>query len=187
MRFAGRPILIVLLIACGPLPAKPVAKPDPVKPAHVEPPPREYPEVIVRKARSRFTLEVLGAEAVGTIDPGATKVAHSLTVGLRALAGADGFIKLGNKSLDLIDAKTMAGCTDDAAACMTKIAGSAAVDKLIYGYVNDLGEGEYYVHLTLFDSKTGATWKWTGKTYSGDPDLVYTAKVAFDSLIWQGS
>jgi hypothetical protein len=183
----SRLILLVCLIGCGPLPAKPEPRPEPARPTRATPPPREYPPVTVRGARSRFTLEILGAEAVGTIDPGATKVARTLTVGLRALAGTDSAITLGKKNIDLIDAKTMVGCTDDELACLKKIANNIAVDKLIFGSINDLGEGDYYVVFTLFDRKTSATVKWTGRTQAEDPDLVYTAKVAFDSLIWQGS
>jgi hypothetical protein len=183
-----RLLALIVCVACSPPPTPPVKKPvGSATPTSDTPPPREYPPVTVRKARSRFTLEVLGAEAVGTIDPGATKVAHTLTVGLRALAGTDTAITLGKKNVDLIDVRTMVGCSNVDLACAKKIAATLPADKLIYGIVNDLGEGDYYVVLTLFDTKAGTEVKWSGRTQSGDPDLVYTAKVAFDSLIWQGT
>lgn len=184
LAFAG------VVAACGPLPERkppPPTKPAPVPRDAATGDPgnrREYPEVRVHKARSRFSLEVFGVQAIGTVDPGATKTAQSLTVGMRALAGTDDGITLGHKNPELIDAKVMTGCENmDEDDCAKRIAGTVRADRIIFGIVNDLGEGQYYVHVTLFDARTAERTKWTGTTYAEDTDLVYTAKVAFDSLI----
>jgi len=175
---------MIALVACDPVP-RTAAPPSPPPTATRKPGPPDHPPVTVHKARSRFSLEVLGIELVGTLDPVSTEVAHSLTIGLRALARADGQIELGRKNVDLIDARLMAGCVNDELPCMHKIARSLHVDRIVFGIVNALGDGDYYVHVSMLDEATGRLVKWTGTSQSSSADLVYTAEVAFDSLLQQ--
>ena len=177
--------IAVLLCACPP-PARPPAEPTP-KPAPPVPEPeadkvRIYPPVSVHKAARKYTLEVLGVELVGKVNPVGTMAAINLTQWLRKIADDDLFITVGRKNLDMLDAKVLANCGDDEAACVKKIAAALGTDRLLYGIVNDFG-GEFYVSLTMLDATTGKTTTWTGNSYATSRDTEYTAKVALDALI----
>jgi len=177
--------MTLLLYGC------PAPRPDPVEP---EPKParpvpeleadkvRIYPRVTVRKSSTKYTLEVLGVELVGKVNPVGTMAAVDLTQWLRKTADDDRFITVGRKNLDMLDAKVRASCGDDEAACMKQIATTLGVDRLLYGIVNDNG-GEFYISLTMLDAASGRTTTWTGNSYAGSKDTEYTAKVAFDALI----
>ncbi len=134
------------------------------------------------KASTKYTLEVLGVELVGKVNPVGTMAAINLTQWLRKIADDDLFITVGRKNLDMLDAKVLAGCGDDEATCVKKIASALGADRLIYGIVNDFG-GEFYVSLTMLDATTGKTTTWTGNSYATSRDTEYTAKVALDALI----
>jgi hypothetical protein len=176
-------LALAMLAGCPPMP--PPTPATPIKPEPIvtpERPKREIPPVTVAKARSRFSLEVLGVELVGTVDPAAAKAAHTLTDVMRRLAREDGSIAVGSQNTELIDAKLLVDCSNDEPACMVRIAQALRADRIVYGIVNDL-KGEYYVHLTLFDARSGSAVKWTGTTLGSADELEYTAKVAFGSLI----
>jgi hypothetical protein len=178
---------MVLACACSaPAPAPPV-KPPPVAPVPTEEVPEQvriYPAISVRKAGTKYTLEVLGVELVGKVNPVATMASVNLTNWLRKIADDDLFITVGRKNLELLDAKLLAGCDDNETACMQKIAKAVDTDRVLFGIVNDFG-GEFYVHLTMLDASTGRTVKWTGNTFATSRDAEYTAKVALDALIRQ--
>ncbi len=180
-------LAVLLAIAgCGPLDKPPPVKPEPPKKVApvVEISERALPELQVRQARSKFTLEVLGLELVGTIDPAAQKASRTLTTWMRVQAKEDRLITLGTKNTDLIDARLIAGCNDVELACMTTIARSVNADRILYGIVNDL-HGEYYVNLTLLDTVSGTQATWSGTCLATERELAYTAKSAFYSLISQ--
>jgi hypothetical protein len=178
-------VLALLLCACPapraapeeptPKPASPVPEPDADKV-------RIYPPVQVRKAATKYTLEVLGIELVGKVNPVGTMAAVNLTNWIRKIADDDLFITVGRRNLDMLDAKVLAGCGDDEAACVKQIATALGVDRLLYGIVNDFG-GEFYVSLTMLDAASGKTTTWTGNSYAGSRDTEYTAKVALDAII----
>lgn len=177
--------LALLLCACPAAPKDPV-EPTP-KPASPVPEleaekVRIYPPVAVRKSSTKYTLEVLGIELVGKVNPVGSMASLNLTNWLRKLADDDLFITVGQKNLGMLEAKVMVGCDDDEAACVKKIAAELGVDRLLYGIVNDFG-GEFYVSLTMLDAASGKTTTWTGNTYAGSKDTEYTAKVALDALI----
>src|SRR5687767_15021109 len=98
--------LVLAIASCPPVPPpKAPTKPVPSEPIAEAPrPKRELPEVTVVQARSRFTLEVLGLELVGTVDPAAAEVARQLTLVLRNQANTDPLITLGKRNTDLLDA-----------------------------------------------------------------------------------
>ncbi len=184
MRWA---VAVAFLCACPA--ARPVApEPEPVpKPAPPVPEPeadkvRIYPSITVRKSTTKYTLEVLGIELVGKVNPVGTMAAVNLTQWLRKVADDDLFITIGGKNLDLLDAKLLAGCDNNEPPCMQKIAAALGADRLVYGIVNDFG-GEFYVSLTMLDAASGKTMEWTGNSYAGSKDTEYTAKVAIDALI----
>lgn len=176
---------LALLCACPPArpqEPEPPAKPAPPVPELEAEKVRIYPPIKVRKAATKYTLEVLGIELVGKVNPVGTMAAVNLTNWIRKVADDDLFITVGRKNLDMLDAKVMAGCGDDEATCVKQIATALGVDRLIYGIVNDFG-GEFYVSLTMLDAATGKTTTWTGNSYAGSRDTEYTAKVALDALI----
>jgi hypothetical protein len=180
-----RALFVAMLVVSGGCPPPPPAPPKPVeKPAPIPAPPakRELPEVAVVQARTKFSLEVLGIEQVGKVDPQAAAAAKGLTTVLRSLAKADPLITLGTRNTELIDAKVLAGCNNDELPCMQKIAETVGADRIVYGIVND-NKGDYYVHLTILDAKRGTTLTWTGTTLATDDELEYTGKLAFNSLI----
>jgi hypothetical protein len=177
-------LLVVLAVtgACPPTPP-PKIPVKPQEPVSLPPPPtRELPEVTVAQARSRFKLEVLGIELVGTVDPKAAEVARQLTLVLRSLANTDPLIALGKRNADLIDAKVLAGCQNDEPACMEKIASTVGADRIVYGIIND-NKDSYYVHLTMLDARRKVSITWTGNTLASEEEILYTAKVALSSLI----
>ncbi len=176
--------IALLLCACPP-PARPTPEPTP-EPAPVVPEPEDekvriYPPVEVRRSSTKYTLEVLGIELVGKINPVGTMAAINLTQWLRKIADDDLFITVGRRNLDMLDAKVLASCGDEAV-CVKQIATALGADRLIYGIVNDFG-GEFYVSLTMLDATTGKTTTWTGNSYATSRDTEYTAKVALDALI----
>lgn len=180
--------LVVIAATLGACPAAPppVVEPTP-KPAPPVPEPevdkvRIYPPVTVRKSATKYTLEVLGIELVGKVNPVGTMAALNLTNWLRKIADDDLFITVGRSNLDMLDAKVRANCGDDELACVKQIAENLGVDRLIFGIVNDF-DGEFYVSLTMLDATTGKTTTWTGNSYAGSRDTEYTAKVALDALI----
>lgn len=178
-------VVTLLVYACAPAQA-------PVTPKPVEPVPTEqraeqvriYPPVTVRKAGTKYTLEVFGVEQVGKVNPVGTMASVNLTNWLRKIADDDLFITVGRRNLELLDAKVLAGCDDNETACMLKIAKAVGAERLLFGIVNDFG-GEFYVHLTMLDAASGRAVKWTGNTFATSRDAEYTAKVALDALIKQ--
>ncbi len=180
-----RAVVFVLALCACPRPPE-VASPSP-KPANPVPEleadkVRVYPTVSVRKSATKYTLEVLGIELVGKVNPVGSMAAVNLTNWLRKIADDDLFITVGRRNIDMIEAKLLAGCGDDEAACIKRIAESLQVDRLIYGIVNDF-DGEFYVSLTMFDVASGKSTTWTGNSYAGSKDTEYTAKLALDGLI----
>ncbi len=178
--------LLAVLCAC---PAARPADPEPPKPRQAPPVPepeadkvRIYPKVTVRKSSTKYTLEVLGIELVGKINPVGTMAAINITQWLRKIADEDLFITVGQKNMDLLDAKLLAGCDSNEVPCMQKVAASLGADRLIFGIVNDFG-GDFYVHMTMLDAASGTTAVWTGNTFATSRDAEYTAKVALDALI----
>lgn len=178
-------VVALALCACPPRPSE-VVEPTP-KPAAPVPEleaekVRVYPPVSVRKSSTKYTLEVLGIELVGKVNPVGSMAAVNLTNWLRKLADDDLFITVGRRNVDMIEAKVTANCGEDEVACIKQIAEVLQVDRLIYGIVNDFG-GEFYVSLTMFDVASGKSVVWTGNTYAGSRDTEYTAKLALDGLI----
>ncbi len=183
-----RAVLAVVTLACAcSAPATAPMPPTPVDPVPNEEPGEQvriYPPVSVRKAGTKYTLEVLGIELVGKVNPVGTMASVNLTNWLRKIADDDLFITVGRRSLELLDAKVLAGCDDNEIACMQKIAKAVGAERLLFGIVNDFG-GEFYVHLTMLDAASGRSVKWTGNTFATSRDAEYTAKVALDALIKQ--
>ncbi len=178
-------MFVLALCACPPRSPQ-VIEPTP-KPANPVPEleadkVRIYPAVSVRKSSTKYTLEVLGIELVGKVNPVGSMAAVNLTNWLRKIADDDLFITVGRRNVDMIEAKVSADCGDDEAVCIKKIAEVLQTDRLIYGIVNDFG-GEFYVSLTMFDVASGKTTTWTGNSYAGLKDTEYTAKLALDGLI----
>lgn len=178
--------LLLALSACpapAPVaPVEPVTKPAPPVPELEADKVRIYPPVSVRKSSTKYTLEVLGIELVGKVNPVGSMASVNLTNWLRKIADDDLFITVGPRKIDMLEAKVSAGCGEDEAACIKLIAESLQVDRLLYGIVNDFG-GEFYVSLTMFDVASGKSITWTGNSYAGSKDTEYTAKLALDDLI----
>jgi hypothetical protein len=179
-------VALTLLSACpAPRPAAPDTKPEPAAPPVPEPQAeqvRVYPKVTVRKSSTKYTLEVLGIELVGKVNPVGTMAAINLTQWLRKIADDDLMITVGQKNIDALDARMLAGCDNSEVECMRKIAQTLGADRVIFGIVNDFG-GDFYLHLTMLDAASGTTAVWTGNTFATSRDAEYTAKVALDALI----